>query len=152
MNTDFAINRLASGDVDRFRALIAVFGEAFDEPDMYGGAPAADDYLVNLLSDDTFVALTALREKKVVGGLVAYEFRKFERQCSEFYIYDLAVAAAHRRRGVATALIDALKPIAAARNAAIMMIQADHGDAPAVALYSKLGTPERVLHFDIPVY
>jgi aminoglycoside 3-N-acetyltransferase I len=30
-------------------------------------------------------------------------------------------------------------------------VQADLGDAPAIALYSKLGTREDVLHFDIAV-
>jgi aminoglycoside 3-N-acetyltransferase I len=30
-------------------------------------------------------------------------------------------------------------------------VQADRGDAPAIALYSKLGVQEQVLHFDIPV-
>jgi aminoglycoside 3-N-acetyltransferase I len=30
-------------------------------------------------------------------------------------------------------------------------VQADHGDDPAIALYTKLGTREDVLHFDIPV-
>jgi aminoglycoside 3-N-acetyltransferase I len=30
-------------------------------------------------------------------------------------------------------------------------VQADHGDDPAIALYTKLGTREDVLHFDIEV-
>ncbi|MEX2407612.1 MAG: GNAT family N-acetyltransferase, partial [Rhodovibrionaceae bacterium] len=70
---------------------------------------------------------------------------------SEIYIYDLAVAEAHRRRGVATALIGKLKEIAAERDAYVIYVQADLGDAPAIALYSKLGLREDVLHFDIEV-
>ncbi len=31
----------------------------------------------------------------------------------------------------------------------VIFIQADHGDEPAVALYTKLGAREEVLHFDI---
>lgn len=56
----------------------------------------------------------------------------------------------HRRQGVATALISALKPIAASRNARVIFVQADHWDDPAIALYTKLGDREDVLHFDIP--
>jgi len=41
--------------------------------------------------------------------LAAYELRKFEQERSEVYIYDLAVASAHRREGIATALIERLK-------------------------------------------
>lgn len=48
----------------------------------------------------------------VIGGLVAYVLDEFEQARTEIYIYDLAVAEAHRRQGVATALIDALRPIA----------------------------------------
>ena len=32
-----------------------------------------------------------------------------------------------------------------------MYVQADYGDDPAVALYTKLGTREDVMHFDIAV-
>ena len=67
------------------------------------------DYLRQLLDSDYFIAIAALKEGEVVGGLTAYELKKFEQERSEIYIYDLAVAAAHRRQGIATALIQKLK-------------------------------------------
>jgi aminoglycoside 3-N-acetyltransferase I len=76
---------------------------------------------------------------------------KFEQERSEIYIYDLAVAATHRRKGIATALIQELKNIAAVRGADTIFVQADLADAPAIALYTKLGIREDVLHFDIAV-
>jgi aminoglycoside 3-N-acetyltransferase I len=87
----------------------------------------------------------------VVGGLAAYELKKFEQARSEIYIYDLAVAESHRRQGIATALIAELQTIGAARGASVIFVQADHGDDPAIALYTKLGEREDVLHFDIEV-
>jgi len=42
-----------------------------------------------------------------------------------------------------------LKIIAAKRGAYVIYVQADRGDAAAVALYTKLGVAEAVLHFDI---
>ncbi len=45
----------------------------------------------------------------------------------------------------------ALRRIAAARGSYVIFVQADLGDAPAIALYSKLGRREEVLHFDIAV-
>jgi aminoglycoside 3-N-acetyltransferase I len=33
----------------------------------------------------------------------------------------------------------------------VIFVQADPGDAPAIALYESLGTREDVHHFDIPV-
>lgn len=147
--TALTIRHLTSADEALMRALLAVFGEAFDEPDTYGGAPPSSAYLHNLLSRDHFIALAALQNGKVVGGLAAYELQKFEQERSEIYIYDLAVAATHRRQGIATALIEALKKIGLQRGAYVVFVQADHGDKPAITLYTKLGTPEEVLHFDI---
>jgi aminoglycoside 3-N-acetyltransferase I len=86
-------------------------------------------------------------------GIAAYELKKFEQERSEIYIYDLAVASEHRREGIATALIEKLKEIAVRRKACLIFVQADTGveDEPAIALYTKLGRREDVLHFDIPV-
>ena len=67
------------------------------------------------------------------------------------YIYDLAAAKEHRRQGIATALIRELEEIAAARGVYVLFVQADLDDAPAIALYSKLGIREHVLHFDIMI-
>ena len=53
--------------------------------------------------------------------------------------------------GIATAMIEQLKHIAAARGAYVIYVQADHGDDPAIALYTKLGIREDVMHFDIPL-
>lgn len=145
------IRTLGPGDVPLFRAMMNMFGEAFGEVDTYTGRQPGDAYVERLLGSDTFVALAAMRGDEVVGGIGAYELRKFEQERSEIYIYDLAVAAAHRRQGVATALIGALTELASARGAWVAFVQADRGDRPAIELYSKLGVREDVLHFDIAV-
>jgi aminoglycoside 3-N-acetyltransferase I len=145
------VRHLTPNDVDLMEALSATFGEAFDEADTYGGSPPGAAYLKDLLGNDYFIALAALKGGKVVGGLAAYELRKFEQQRSEIYIYDLAVSAPHRREGTASALIDELKKIAATRGAYVIFVQADIGDEPAIALYTKLGIREDVLHFDIAI-
>lgn len=147
------IRRLGRGDLTTLRQANALFAEVFDDPDSYAARPPDDAYLQRLLARDEFIAVAAWDGDAMIGALVAYELVKFEQQRSEIYIYDLAVRAAWRRQGVATALIDALKPIAADRGAWVIYVQADPPDAPAVALYEKLGTPEEVLHFDIsPAY
>jgi aminoglycoside 3-N-acetyltransferase I len=117
----------------------------------YTSKPPTDAYLRGLLASSTFIAVAALKGDDVVGGLAAYELHKFEQPRSEIYIYDLAVAEAHRRHGIATALIQELKTIAASRGAYVIYVQADLGDDPAIALYTKLGVREDVLHFDIPI-
>lgn len=143
------LRRLGAADVGAMRALNALFAEAFDDPASYAGAPPGDAELARRLAKPHVIALVALDGAQVVGGLVAYELEKLEQARSEIYIYDLAVAAPQRRRGVATALIRELGRLAAARGAWVMFVQADPGDDPAVALYTRLGTREDVMHFDI---
>lgn len=145
----FTVRTLGPGDVGLLEALLGVFGEAFEEPETYNGARPDPDYLERLLAGDAFIAVVALQGEEVVGGLAAYELKKFEQARSEIYVYDLAVAAPHRRRGIATAVIDELRVVARARGAWVIYVQADPADGPAVALYTKLGTREDVLHFDI---
>jgi len=132
-------------------AMLTTFGEAFGDVQTYSGARPSRAYLERLLGSDSFIALAALKGDAVVGGIAAYELNKFEQERSEIYIYDLAVAAAHRREGIATALIAELKRIAAARGAYVIFVQTDLEDAPAIAFYTKLGTREDVLHFDIAI-
>lgn len=131
--------------------LRSVNREAFDDPHTYGAKPPSDAYLKTLLAKEHLVALAALVERQVVGGLVAYELDKFEQPRRELYIYDLAVAEPYRRQGIATALIDRLRQIAAQRDAYVVYVQADRDDEPAIALYDKLGSRRKVLHFDIEV-
>jgi aminoglycoside 3-N-acetyltransferase I len=126
-----------------------MFGEAFREVETYRDAQPSTGYLARLLGSDTFIALAAMEANQVVGGVAAYVLPKFEQERSEIYIYDLAVAETHRRQGIATAMITELQRVGASRGAYVIFVQADYGDDPAVALYTKLGTREDVMHFDI---
>ncbi len=144
------IRRLAGDEVASIRQLNALFAVEFADAESYASRPPDDGYLVAQLHKPHVIVLAAEQEDAtVVGGLVAYELPKLEQVRSEIYIYDLAVAEAHRRRGIATALIRELQRIARACGAWAIYVQADYGDEPAIALYSKLGTREDVMHFDL---
>lgn len=145
------VRQLGPNDVPLMKALLTTFGEAFHDLETYTAKPPSEAYLRNLLTGDTFIAMAALKGGDVVGGIAAYELKKFEQERSEIYIYDLAVASGHRRQGIATALMEKLKALAVGRGATAIFVQADTGfeDKPAIALYTKLGTREEVLHFDI---
>lgn len=147
------IIQLKADDVGRMNALLSVFGAAFDDLPTYTSRRPSAEYLRQLLNGESFIALAAVDGEDVVGGLAAYELRKFEQERSEIYIYDLAVASTHRRLGLATALIAALQRVGAERGAYVIFVQADTGidDEAAIALYTNLGQREEVLHFDIPV-
>lgn len=147
----YSYRQLGSSDLALMKQLLAAFGAAFEDVPTYQDAVPTDDYLATLLAKPHFIALAALDGEHVVGGLAAYVLDKFERDRREIYIYDLAVAAAHRRRGIASALIGRLVEIGRDRRAYVIFVQADRGDAPAIKLYESLGTREDVYHFDIKI-
>jgi aminoglycoside 3-N-acetyltransferase I len=144
-----SIRVLDAASLDTFRAMLAMFGSAFEDVPTYCARQPSDEYLRELLANPGFVAMAACSGAEVVGGLAGYVLPKFEQARSELYIYDLAVAEAHRRQGIATAMIEEVTRQARQRGAYVVFVQADHGDNPAIALYSKLGVREEVLHFDI---
>jgi aminoglycoside 3-N-acetyltransferase I len=147
----FDIVRLSARDLDLMRQLNLLFSRAFEDPGHYQSKQPDDAYLADILSKPHVIPTVAVENAEVVGGLVAYELPKLEQARSEIYIYDLAVAESHRRRGIATALIADLQRLARERGAWVIYVQADYGDEPAIALYTKLGLREDVMHFDIDV-
>jgi len=149
MTGSITIDVLDARCVADLRGMLAMFGRAFDDLPTYTARQPDDAYLHELLASPTFVAIAALAGDAVIGGLAGYVLPKFEQARSEFYLYDLAVDARWRRRGVATALIARLHALAAQRGIHVVFVQADYGDDPAVALYTKLGTREDVMHFDL---
>lgn len=145
------VRQLTAADAGMMPAMLDLFQEVFGDDEAYGSARPGRAYLERLLGSPGFIALAAFDGPAMVGALAGYELPKFEQERSEIYIYDLAVAATHRRRGIATALIGRLGEIAATRGAWVVYVQADYGDDAAIALYTKLGVREDVMHFDIPV-
>ena len=147
----FTVRQLTPEDLPQLEAMLTLFGAAFAEPETYNDSRPSPAYLTRLLAQDHFIAIAASSGNDVVGAIAAYVLDKFEQERSEIYIYDLAVAEPHRRQGIATAMIAELQRIAAERGTYVTFVQADQGDDSAIALYSKLGVREDVLHFDIEV-
>ena len=144
------MKRLRGTDAAALRDMLRVFADAFEDPDSYLTRQPSDAYLERLLASEAFLCVAAFSGDEVVGGLAAYVLPKFEQPRSELYVYDLAVHAEYRRRGIATSMIEVAQRLAAESGSHVLYVQADPGDDPAIALYSKLGTREDVLHFDIP--
>src|SRR5262249_28354328 len=124
----YTYRQLTTTDVALLKNLLRVFGAAFGEMDTYPRSVPSDGYLTQLLKKEHFITVVAMKGNEVVGGLAAYLLDKFEQDRREIYIYDLAVLQGHRRKGIATGMIGALRKIAAARDAYIIFVQADLED------------------------
>jgi aminoglycoside 3-N-acetyltransferase I len=118
----YTYQQLGPADVATLRSLLRVFGQAFNDVPTYQNAMRGNRYLMNLLGKRHFIVIVALDGSEVVGGLAAYELEKFEQERREIYIYYLAVAEPHRRRGIATALIRALQRVGRERKAYVTYV------------------------------
>ena len=103
------IQVLSGADAGLMRAMLGMFAVAFEEPHAYTASQPDDAHLQSLLASENFIAVAATLGGDVIGGLAAYVLPKFEQARKEVYLYDLAVLAEHRRKGVATAVIAAPK-------------------------------------------
>lgn len=148
----YLFKQLQSSDLNLFKDLISLFGDVFKDYSSYQEARPDDKYLKEFLSNPTHFILATIQNNSVVGGLVGYELKKFERKRSEIYIYDLAVSPSHQRQGVATNLINQLKVTAKKRGIATIFLQADKIDQPALAFYRSLcSKEEETYNFDFEV-
>lgn len=143
------VRRLRAEDAERVGEVMAVFAAAFEDRKTYLSAAPSPDYWRGLLATERLFVFAAFDAGHIVGGLTAYELPKPEQARCEWYVYDLAVDAAHRRRGYATRLIHEACALARRRGASAVFVQADDDDPAAIALYRSLGAEERVRHFDL---
>src|SRR3546814_4286978 len=68
-----SVRLLGRDDVAPMRAMLAMFGEAFDEGRAYSDRPLGAAWLQRLLGSDTFIALAAIKGDEVVGGIRSEE-------------------------------------------------------------------------------
>lgn len=112
------IRVVGEGGSGLLRELLDCFvGDSFGDRETYCSVQPDDNHLDAQLSSECFFALVAMHAGRVVGGLAGHALRKLEQPRSELYIYDLAVTESHRRRGIATALLERVEALARDRGA-----------------------------------
>ncbi len=144
--TEFQIKRLASTDFSLFTKLIGLFHGVFA---MKNFAPGKEPYLKSLLANPTFIAYVVLDRNEVVGGITAYELPMYYSECSEVFIYDLAVKVEFQRKGLGKMLLAALKEYCADKGIHEIFVSANEEDKEALDFYRACGgQPEQVVHFN----
>ena len=129
------IKRLTHEDRDVARALFTLMAEVFSED----GQPLSDSYLDRLLRREDFWALAAFDDEAVIGGLTAYTLPLTREECSEIFIYDLAVRPDRQRKGVGRELVKTLREHAAVLGIHELVVPADDEDLHALDFYRSLG-------------
>lgn len=143
---NFEIKRLGSPDVWLFQKLVRLFKEVFETEN---GAEANKLYLQALLQKPDFIAYAVLLENEVVGGLTAFELPLYYTECSEMFIYDIAVKTEFQRNGLGKALLAALAAYCKKAGIKVMFVAALEEDGHAVNFYHATnGKGEKVVHFN----
>jgi len=132
--TSIEIRRLAPGD----DALVLSAMHLFDNA-------AKPDAVARFLGDPNHHLLLAIADGKPVGFVSGVELTHPDKG-TEMFLYELAVDERHRRLGIASELIAALRALARKRGCCDMWVLTDHNNDAALGTYRKSGTDEESSH------
>jgi aminoglycoside 3-N-acetyltransferase I len=142
--TSFEFKQLATNDLPMFKSLIGMFNVVFEEEQNIG----SDAHLLKLLGNNGFIAIAAVSENEVLGGLTAYELPMIYSDASEVILYDMAVREEHQRMGIGKGLIQSLKEYCTKNGIETFFVMAHEEDLHAVEFYHATGgKSEKVLNF-----
>jgi ribosomal protein S18 acetylase RimI-like enzyme len=100
------------------------------------GAPAR---AAELLADPRTLFLVAFEDERPVGFVLAYELIRRHGDPSKLFVYEVDVAEAYRRRGIASALMQELARLAQERGIRMGWVLTDRSNEAAMALYGTVG-------------
>lgn len=131
----FTLQELGADGLSQARQLF----EMWRREDNVSAPAPSDETLLRLLARDDFHAVAALHDGEIIGGLTAYELVMYTEAATELFIYEVGVAAAHRRQGVGCALIEFARELCRTRGLSALYVPAMADDARAVAFYEATG-------------
>lgn len=134
------VRRLTTGD----EATALAAAHLFDDPPV----PEA---LADLLASASDHLLMAFMDGRPAGFALAHELRRTDGLSRELFLYEIGTDEAFQRRGVARALIEALKTLGRTRGSRLMFVLTHSSTPGAAALYTATGgvrEGEDVLLFD----
>jgi len=138
------IKRLTKEDLSNFTALINLFNLVFEEESKIGSEANS----LRLLNNDGFIAIVAIAENEVVGGLTAYELPMYYSDSSEIFLYDLAVKPEHQGNGIGKGLLHSLREYCIENGIKDFFVMAHEEDAHAIEFYRATGgKAEKVVNF-----
>lgn len=97
------------------------------------------EYLRNFLKNDKHYLLAALEGNSPIGFILAYRMLRVDREQDMMLFYEVNVAAQHRKKGTAVALINKLKEICKHENIMKMFVLTNRSNTAACTLYEKTG-------------
>ncbi len=130
------IQKLSSKDFELAKLLFLFFqvDNGSENP-----TKVSNEYMKEMLSRNDFHVLVARSGESILGGLTAYELKKYKNETTEMFLYEIGVEEVHRRKGVAAKLIDGLKQICRQKGISEIFVITEMDNEPAKKLYEKSG-------------
>ena len=140
----FDMRQLTKEDLSTFNSLIDLFNMVFEEEPKIRN----ETHLLKLLGSNDFIAIAAVSENEVLGGLTAYKLPMVYADSSEIFLYDLAVKPEYQRMGIGKGLIQSLKEYCIKNGIKEFFVLAHEEDEHAIEFYhSTGGKSEKVVNF-----
>lgn len=138
-------NILKNYDINKLIQLIELYESVFE---MKNFSMPAEKHLESLLTNKGITFLVAEMDNIIVAGLTAHDLPSTYFESNEVYVYDLAVAKKHQRKGIGRKLLAELTKICKTKGESEFFLQADLDDINAIAFYRACGgMEENVIHF-----
>lgn len=137
MSQRIIIERADHADVDDVSPLFAAYREFYGKPD--GDAERCGVFLDERLARSESIIFVARLDESVIGFAQLYPIFTSVGLARVWHLNDLFVAPGHRRAGVAKALVQHCIAFARQDGAARLTLETQATNAPARALYEKLG-------------
>ncbi len=91
------------------------------------------------LNDETTFALCAFDGEEPVGLILAHRLRRFDGDPDELYVHAVDVLESHRRRGIASRMLEFFKSRLQELDCGEMWLITERANEPALTLYRKAG-------------
>lgn len=130
------IKKLGAEDFGLAKLLFLFFqvDDGIDDP-----TSASDEYIEKLLLQDDFHVVVALEDEMLIGGLTAYQLRKYKSESAEMFLYEIGVEESHRRKGVGKGLLEYLKKICSEKGISEIFVATEMDNDSAKNLYQATG-------------
>ena len=103
-------------------------------------AQVDEAHMARFLADEENYLIAAYVGDEPAGFILAYELTRIDGARPKMFLYEIEVAAAHRRCGIGRALIAELKRICEERGVRTMFVFTEESNAAGMALYGSTGS------------
>lgn len=143
---ELLVSKLEKDELEKFIHVIRLFEDVFE---MKNFSIPPNNHLKQVLARENFFVFAASLDGGVVGGLTVHVLQQYYSQKPLAYIYDLAVAVQHQRKGIGRKLIAATNEFCEKKGFEEVFVQADKVDDYAIDFYrsTRPTNEEEAVHF-----